>query len=198
MIITISGIDGSGKTTLANHVQNALVLKGYKVMMMEFPCSKMWAMIELLEKKGSYFHSYGKNNDFIGFALNLERFEYLYDYVQKNNEIYDIVILQRYIVDFAAIGKTQDAGEHELKLLYDIDKLINVPKQIYCIDITHEEAYKRILNRGASSDIREGKAFHKRLSKSYKEVLDSKLFNCTILKGIDSTEKMAEQIILNI
>lgn len=195
MLITISGIDGSGKSTLATAVENSLVLNGIRVKQIEFPCSKVWTLLEILEKEGDYFSNYGTDQDKVGFSLNLERLAFMHDIVLPNLLVYQVVILQRYIVDFASIGKAQGATNADINLIIDMDKVINTPKIMFCLNTPHEVAYQRIINRGLSSDIRESKDFHKQLSNSYTNILNKHLFDCVQLDGCKSMDELVSIVL---
>lgn len=182
MLITVSGIDGSGKSTLATELENELTLENYKVKMLEFPCSKSWMMLELLKKKGDYFEKYGNNSTSVGMALNLERLSFIYDVVIPSLEIYDYVILQRYLLDFAAIGMTQKATEQDLFFVKDMNSILPLGISFF-VDTPQEIAYRRIIQRGVSCDIREQYDFHKHLYENYQCLVNQNEFNIYRLNG---------------
>lgn len=193
MLVTISGIDGAGKSSLAKKLEHILVVNGIKVKLIEFPCSKVWTMIENLEKKGNKFSTYGLNSTSVGMALNLERLAFIQDVVLPNLNVYQVVILQRYMLDFAAIGRAQNAGIADLELVEDINKLIDVHEISLFVDTEQNEAYRRINKRGISVDIREQYDFHKRLYDSYQFLYNSNIFKCYRLDGNLSLNEITQQ-----
>lgn len=195
MLITISGNDGSGKTSLATGVENYLVKKGFYVKHMRFPTSKMWMLMEILKKEGNNYSKYSTNATATGFAFNLERMAYLYEYVLPCLKIYDFVILERYILDFCAIGNALGANDTEIDLLLDIDKSLNVNKKMFFLDISHKLSYQRIVNRGVSSDFTERENFHAKVSQSYNRIVKQKYFNINCLNAQLPKEILIDQVI---
>lgn len=198
MLITLSGIDGSGKSTIATKLESELTMRGKSVVQMEFPYSKNWLLLEQLKRKGNNFDKYGKDNSYIGYMINFERFAYLLDYVIPNLVCYDYIILQRFFVDFAAIGIAQVTNINEIFLLKDMRDLLKIDMKNYCIDISHELAYERITQRGKSCDLREEKNFHCRLAKAYKTCLNNNYFGDCILDGTEAPNQIVENIIRDV
>ena len=195
MLITISGIDGSGKSTLANKLEHSLICKGYKVKQIEFPCSKVWTNLQLLQEKGDHYEVYGNCSQSVGLALNLERLSFIKEVVCPNVDIYQIVILQRYLLDFASIGYAQDAGENELLMINDMEKVINTNSISFFLDTDQEVAFQRIQERGASLDIRETESFHKKLYDSYHNVFSKGLFPCVRINGNLSSNEVVRDVL---
>lgn len=193
MLVTISGIDGAGKTSLAKKLEYLLTINGTKVKLIEFPCSKVWTMLENLKKNGSSFSQYGLNSTSVGMAINLERMAFIQDVVLPNLSIYQVVILQRYVLDFAAIGQTQNAGIADLELVKDINRLLNYNKISLFVDTNQSEAYKRIKSRGIPDDIREQYNFHKALYNSYQNLYNSNIFECYRVDGNLKLEDVTQQ-----
>lgn len=192
MLVTISGIDGSGKSTLATALENELTLRNLKVKVIEFPCSKVWTMLELLKKRGNYYEVYGKNSTSVGMALNLERLAFIYETVLPNLGIYDVVILQRFVLDFAAIGMTQNAGEEDLMLIKDIHEIL--PDRLsFFVDTDQAEAYSRIKKRGVSSDIREQYEFHQKMYFKYQSIFKKEIFDVYRLDGNLSVKEIVSK-----
>ena len=198
MLITISGNDGSGKTSLASGVEDYLVRKGFYVKHMKFPTSKVWMLMEILRKKGSNYSKYSSNATATGFAFNLERMGYLYEYVLPCVELYDYVILERYILDFCAIGHALGASETEIDLLIDIDRSLRINKQMFFLGISHDMSYERIVNRGISSDFTERKSFHEQMAQSYEYILEQKYFNINRLNAQLPRDTLVKQVVSNL
>lgn len=112
------------------------------------------------------------SGDRVGLALSFERFGFAMDHVRPALEVYDYVILQRFVLDWAATGRSFGAGESELALIKAFEKVMDSPTFMIYLDVPPEIAAARIRARGKSSNLREEESVLKRTARAYDELLD--------------------------
>lgn len=195
LLVTLSGLDGSGKSTLAHLLVNALVTKNAKVQQMECGPLRSWTLLQLLEKEGGVNVRELMSADRIGTALNLERLAFVLDHVVPAVCHCDVVILQRYILDWAAVGRAFGAGAHEAALLKGISTLVNVPTKMFYLQVPPLVASQRIEQRGRSNELRETLPYLEQVASAYQSILEDLALPATILDGQKSVQDLIQEIV---
>jgi dTMP kinase len=169
-LIAISGLDGAGKTTLAHALLGHLIDVRLKAEGLEMGPSRVWRWAEVLTDR---IPSFGADiaGDRIGLALNFERFGFVMDHVLPALSVCEYIVLQRFVLDWAASGRGFGASESEVAMIQTFTEIIAIPTITIYLDITPELAAARIRARGRSSDPREEKAALIRTARAYEELL---------------------------
>ncbi len=153
LLLAISGLDGSGKTTLANGVLARLLDAGYSAESVEAPMSRVWQNTRLLRHAAPELASLGLSK--ISVAMDLERLEFLQDLVVPLLRLHDVVLLQRYTLDWAAIGMAIGSDPSQRDLLLGIERLLDLRTQCVFLRLPAATAAARLKQRGHSLDPRE-------------------------------------------
>lgn len=169
-LIAISGLDGSGKTTLSHALLGRFVACGYRAEELEMGPSRVWRWAEVLTRKRHEL-SASFVGDRIGLALCFERFGFVADHVVPAVGLNDVVLLQRYALDWAAIGRSFGAAEAEVELIRAFVDSVRISTNMIYLDLPPELAAERIRARGKPGNIREEEPALRRAAKAYGELL---------------------------
>lgn len=180
MLIAIEGIDGAGKTTIANFLAEELRKMGYDVVVFKEPSNS----------------EYGKKIKFADKRLSLEEELdlFLKDRIEdvKNNitpALKDgkIVIMDRYYYSNAAYQSAR-GGLNALDILKMNEKIAPKPDLVLLLDLDVEVALKRLESRGKLS-IFEDKEYLEKVRKVFLEIADERTVVVDASKPLDVLKK---------
>lgn len=133
--IAVSGLDGSGKTTLVDNLENLFKENGKSVFRDRLPHDKYLVKQLLNESKDSY-------TDRLLFALDNRIFgQKLHD--MQEDELYDIYLTQRCFLDSFVHGAVQG---YNYEWVESLNRVADLPRTDIIIHLVAEasEAYNRI------------------------------------------------------
>lgn len=133
--VVVTGLDGSGKTTLVTNLENKFAEEGKKVYRDRFPHDQYLVKTLLNESKDSY-------TDRMLFALDNRIFGTKLDSIIKSEE-YDIVLTQRGFLDSFVHGSVQG---YSYEWIENLNRIADLPKCDIMIHLVAEAsvAYQRI------------------------------------------------------
>jgi dTMP kinase len=170
MLIALSGLDGAGKTTVANVVREELITRGVSVEQVEPGPSRVWRLVQLLKADNPSLGRHITPNA-LGVAANLERMAFVADFVVPALSLYDVVISQRYVLDWAALGRALGADAAEVDLIRSAGRIDGYPVQSCFLRVDAEIAKQRLRARGRSCDAREDEELLTRTAAAYEQML---------------------------
>ncbi len=186
MFIAFEGMDGTGKSTQARMLYNALKKKNKAILTEEPTDGEIGKLVKMLISKS--------NAKYDAMALQLmftaDRADHVNSVIMPMLKKGYTVITDRYY--FSTIVYGTAAGLDE-KWLYHINSVFPYPDYVFIIDGKPEECLKRIDERGERSYF-EKLAVLKKIRKSYK-LLSKKYKNCHLIDGKGSPDKVAERIL---
>ncbi|WP_280413675.1 dTMP kinase [Nocardia asiatica] len=183
VLLAVSGLDGSGKSTLVRKVVDDLSAVGKSAAAIKVPDLYTWSLLEELGRDDEPYAPYAFDADRISLALNLERFSRLRDLLTSQPAETDFLVIDRFLLDWAAVGRAFGSGEHELVLLRGIARLMKLPVLSFFIEVSPAVADKRITDRGRTGDPREGLHYLTRAYECYWTMIESPQFDPHILDG---------------
>ncbi|RDD52589.1 dTMP kinase [Nanoarchaeota archaeon NZ13-N] len=175
MLIVIEGIDGCGKTTIAELLKNILENKGYKVYLTKEPFrSDIKAIIKsIIEKKHDLNENFGK-------ALSL--------LFAADRQIHQLEIKDKISKGFIVILDRYYHSSYTYQLLYKgvtldflekINSSLLKPDYVFILDVPVDVAIERLMKRGITTEY-ERKDFLEKVRENYlklKEILkEEKIF----------------------
>lgn len=190
--IVVSGLDGSGKTTLVTNLENWLKEKGNKVMRSRLPHDKYLVKTLLDISRDSY-------TDRMLFALDNRIFAERYKSWQESGE-YDFVLTQRGFLDSFVHGAVQG---YSYSWIAELNRIADLPECDVIINMVAEAetAYERIKDE-PDADKFEYISYIKRQEmetrKAYHEVIkgnvDLEHFKNAINIYIDTTQMTTDEV----
>ena len=193
MLIAFCGVDGSGKTTQLNLLQQELEKQGKKVYVTKQPTN--WYRND--NNVRAFLEGRKTNNMLI---KELALFSATDRLRQYNNEISqkekegNIVISDRYIYSAYTYFYTRGL---DIKWLKEINKFVPLPDITLYIDIPPEIAYERIISRDGKAAKKEEKdlKFLKKVTEIFKKQIWGKSDNYYIINGNRNREEISKEII---
>ncbi|MDI9646552.1 MAG: dTMP kinase [Archaeoglobales archaeon] len=186
MLIAIEGIDGAGKTTIANFLAEELRKMGYDVVVFKEPSNSV----------------YGKKIKFADKRLSLEEEMdlFLKDRIEdvKNNIIPalkdgKIVIMDRYYYSNAAYQSAR-GRLNALDILKMNEKIAPKPDLVLLLDLDVEVALKRLESRGKLS-VFEDKEYLRKVRDVFLEIADERTVVVDASKPLDALKKEVLKIV---
>ncbi len=180
MLIAIEGIDGAGKTTIANFLAEELRKMGYDVVVFKEPSNS----------------EYGKKIKFADKRLSLEeeldhiikdRIEDVKNNITPALKDGKIVIMDRYYYSNAAYQSAR-GGLNALDILKMNEKIAPKPDLVLLLDLDVEVALKRLESRGKLS-IFEDKEYLEKVRKVFLEIADERTVVVDASKPLDVLKK---------
>lgn len=191
ILITFCGLDGSGKTTQIDLLENRLVKETHSVFRTFQPTKEM--------RKNDLFRTFvdGKQNDYRDLEYRSLSLLTVSDRLQHSRHVIlpklnegKIVISDRYY--YSAIVNLRARGYKKDKWIYEIAQNIPKPDLAIFLDVGFDEAIRRVRSRENEKDRYIDLKFHRNLWKEYKYV--SKNTDCVILNSQNSIEETSNTI----
>ncbi|MGC9132879.1 MAG: dTMP kinase [Nanopusillaceae archaeon] len=182
--IGIDGIDGSGKSTIVNLLKGYLEKNGYKVFIKKEPGPLRDKIIEIIGKPHEENLEYG-----VTLALLFTADRQIQN-IQLNkmlNEGY-IVISDRTI--YSTFSYQSLYERFDINWLKEISKYIKRPDITFVLDLSAEEAMRRIGNRNSEKTYYERKEALEKIRKKFLELKN--IFPEDNIIYIDATKKPEE------
>jgi dTMP kinase len=193
MLITFDGIDGSGKTTLANAITAWLVEEGYNAEYTQEPYTP--------DIGGTIKQILSGHRKTTTEALTLlfvaDRFEHC-EAMRKEIDNGAIKVCDRFYYSTIAYQCAQGVS---FDWIYKMHTGVMDPDIAFFLDISVDQAMARIGERGHKTDIFEKKEFLEKVRNNYLDIVkthDAKYEQLTPLHLIDQTNKTQEETIRDI
>lgn len=195
--LSLEGIEGSGKSTQINLIEETLKERGFRVLLLREPGGTVFGekLREAILQSKAPLHPLAECHLFLSSRAQLLEEKILpFLLVPKS-----VVILDRYIDSTLAYqGEARGLGLETVLTLHQIEPLNLLPHRSYFLDINLETSLERQEKRGQEKDYFESEKaeFYEKLIRGYRKVSD--LFSERILK-IDAKEDVesVSKIILN-
>lgn len=166
-LIIFCGLDGSGKTSMINMLEERLKLLGHKCFITFQPTSNM--------RKTKIFRNYmdSENHDSHSFiSLNLQavadRIQHCENEIIPRLKAGEIVISDRYY--FSCIANLNAYGYKDEVWAYDLAKYVPEPDLAFFLDVPADKAINRVRLRPEEKDRYIDINLQHRLSKEYRNV----------------------------
>lgn len=144
MLIAFCGIDGSGKTTQLELLENALKKNGYPVFKTKQPTN--WYRSDKRVRK---VLNQEETNNMLGKELALfaatDRIRHIQTEIVPKEKEGQIVITDRYV--FSTYAYFMARGVNDFEWLHSLNRYVPMPDITFYIDIDVETALKRIIAR---------------------------------------------------
>ncbi len=177
IIVSIEGIDGSGKTTQAKMLKDYLESKGYNAILLKEPTDGRFG-----KKIRSILTTQEKPDQFIMVELYaLDRKENVEKNIIPSLKEGKIIILDRYVVSSLAY---QSVDGISLEQILEKNSFAPIPDIVVILDLPEDEALKRLAKKNKIMDSFEKREFLKKVRMRYKEII--KILNK--FKGWENTE----------
>lgn len=195
VLVAISGLDGSGKTTLAKAVVARIAAAGETAARLKIGDLRSWSLLEQLGRQSKPYADYAFDADRISVALNLERFALLSDQLAAYASAARFLVIDRFTLDWAAVGRAFGSGEHELFLLRGLERLLPLRVEPFLLDVAPALADERIRLRGRTGELREGLPYLTNVDNAYRFLLASGEYRPTVLDGTLQPAQLAELVV---
>lgn len=179
-IITLCGIDGTGKTTQLNILDNFLTSKGFKTY-----------KTSLVTRNSNFFKNIETimnniDNKTYCELIAFERFRSLNILVEQEAHKFDYLLLDRYLFTDLAYSKAYNVKSN---LIYELFKKSLKPDLSIILNVDVEVALKRIAKRGNKWEFQENYKILREASNEYKNIARD---NCLV--SIDTTSITKENL----
>lgn len=197
-IVAIEGLDGAGKTTIANICVEKLIKLGYKARLFSTSSSfnEFWNVVKITIEKDPFII----NSDINQILHNLVFLTYLRTKLielQNNN---DILITEWYIYSKMVLSEvyTNQIESKSKRLLecWDKEGMIRMPDYSFFLNITPEEAKKRIIKRNGIFEKKETKAMLFKAYKVWQRYIDN--YNIEVIDALIDPDIISDKIIKRI
>jgi len=191
MLIVIEGIDGSGKTFIAQKLVKYLENKGYKVFLTKEPTEGPTGKLikNLLESEHKIDEIWGK---IMALLFAADRYYHQIEISQKEKEGY-IIISDRYY--HSTFAYQLSYPNMDINWVMEMHKYLKKPDYVFILDVPVEIALERIKNR-EKKNIYENKEFLEKIRERYlklKEILSDE--NIYYIDNTRSPEEVVSEIV---
>lgn len=198
MLITIEGIEGSGKTTQAIRLESYLISAGYPVVRTFEPgatqVGKKLREILLSESSDTHFSLHPITELFL---FSADRAQHLYEVVIPAMEQGKIVICDRYIDSTSAYqGGGRKVNLSQILEVHKIATLGIIPVRTYLLDLPPEIGLRRVLKQRNKFDRLESESieFHKNIREFYLQLAMSEPKRFLIIDATNPEDYIFETI----
>lgn len=202
-LIALSGIDGSGKTSAAHALTHYYTHRGIRAERLTCGPLRLWRMRQLLVASDPTLEPYlgGRNTGWIGgaanklaFAANIERMMFIQDQVMPALLDVDVVLLERYILDWMALGRVFGADQEDDRILRAASRMTPGSTTTVYLQLDAPTAYTRLLARGLSLDPREDQIALERAADAYNKLAPT-LETAFVVDASRSPHEVVEHIL---
>lgn len=193
-IVSIEGIDGSGKTTVVNNVVSKLQEKGYRAthFVTASDYNVFWNVVETMQKQGIV-------DDYVNQTLhNLVLITYLkteFINLLNNN---DFLVSEWYIYGKLLLSELYDSDAKSKKIIesyIDNNELI-FPDYSFFLEVTPEEAYRRINLRNERRESKESLLMLRKALTLWQKYIEE--YNIERINGMESSEQVTSNVLRRI
>lgn len=195
-IVTIEGIDGSGKTTLVENCVKELKAQGFTAAHISTSSNfnGYWAVV----KKGLQEGIITKDTNQM--LHNIAFLTYLNTLFINELNSYDYVFTEWYIYGKMVLSECYTNSAHSLSkdllcLALNAQDII-LPDFSFFLDVPPEEALKRIVKRNGQAEEKESIVMLQRASEIWERYVRE--YNITRLNGLESEETLKESVLKRI
>ncbi len=144
----VEGLDGSGKTTVANWIKEHYEAQGEKVLVQMHPSDRLTGMIarRSLQNKGLHMYALSTLFYILDVLISVSR-------LKKWKREFDDIVFVRYVMGAAYLPKRYAQRGYDV-----ITKLLPLPKRLLLVDVTPETALRRMAMRDDKEEMFENLA----------------------------------------
>jgi len=183
LLIAVEGIDGAGKTTIANHLCDFLSKKGYKCVVLKEPSESIYGkMIKSLKSRPD------PETEMELFLKDREMD--VKDRILPALEEGKIVIMDRYYYSNIAYQSARGLNADRIRELNE--RIAPKPDLVILLDLSPSKALERIKNREKLS-IFEEKDYLENVRQKFREIADEKTVIINAERDLEFVKREAEK-----
>jgi len=188
LLIAVEGIDGAGKTTIANHLCDFISKKGYKCVVLKEPSESIYGrMIKSLKSRPD------PETEMELFLKDREMD--VKDRILPALEEGKIVIMDRYYYSNIAYQSARGLNADRIRELNE--KIAPKPDLVILLDLSPSKALERIKNREKLS-IFEEKDYLEKVRQKFREIADDRTVIIDAEMDLEFVKKEAEKAVMGL
>jgi dTMP kinase len=188
LLIAVEGIDGAGKTTIANHLCNFLSKKGYKCVVLKEPSESIYGkMIKSLKSRPD------PETEMELFLKDREMD--VKDRILPALEEGKIVIMDRYYYSNIAYQSARGLNADRIRELNE--RIAPKPDLVILLDLSPSKALERIKNREKLS-IFEEKDYLENVRQKFREIADERTVIINAERDLEFVKREAEKAVMRL
>jgi dTMP kinase len=188
MIIAVEGIDGAGKTTIANHLCDLLSKKGYKCIVLKEPSESIYGkMIKSLKSRPdpeTEMELFLKDRE-----IDVK------DRILPALEEGKIVIMDRYYYSNIAYQSARGLNADRIRELNE--RIAPKPDLVILLDLSPSKALERLKNREKLS-IFEEKDYLEKVRQKFLEIADERTVIINAERDLEFVKREAEKAVIRL
>ncbi|NHW88475.1 MAG: dTMP kinase [Archaeoglobi archaeon] len=188
MLIAVEGIDGAGKTTIANHLCDFLSKKGYKCVVLKEPSESIYGkMIKSLKSRPD------PETEMELFLKDREMD--VKDRILPALEEGKIVIMDRYYYSNIAYQSARGLNADRIRELNE--RIAPKPDLVILLDLSPSKALERIKNREKLS-IFEEKDYLENVRQKFREIADERTVIINAERDLEFVKREVEKAVMRL
>jgi dTMP kinase len=188
MLIAVEGIDGAGKTTIANHLCDFLSKKGYKCIVLKEPSESIYGkMIKSLKSRPD------PETEMELFLKDREMD--VKDRILPALEEGKIVIMDRYYYSNIAYQSARGLNADRIRELNE--RIAPKPDLVILLDLSPSKALERLKNREKLS-IFEEKDYLEKVRQKFLEIADERTVIINAERDLEVVKREAEEAVIRL
>ena len=188
LLIAVEGIDGAGKTTIANHLCDFLSKKGYKCVVLKEPSESIYGkMIKSLKSRPA------PETEMELFLKDREMD--VKDRILPALEEGKIVIMDRYYYSNIAYQSARGLNADRIRELNE--RIAPKPDLVILLDLSPSKALERIKNREKLS-IFEEKDYLENVRQKFREIADERTVIINAERDLEFVKREAEKAVMRL
>lgn len=188
LLIAVEGIDGAGKTTIANHLCDFLSKKGYKCVVLKEPSESIYGkMIKSLKSRPD------PETEMELFLKDREMD--VKDRILPALEEGKIVIMDRYYYSNIAYQSARGLNADRIRELNE--RIAPKPDLVILLDLSPSKALERIKNREKLS-IFEEKDYLENVRQKFREIADERTVIINAERDLEFVKREAEKAVMRL
>jgi len=188
MLIAVEGIDGAGKTTIANHLCDLLSKKGYKCIVLKEPSESIYGkMIKSLKNRPdpeTEMELFLKDRE-----IDVK------DRILPALEEGKIVIMDRYYYSNIAYQSARGLNADRIRELNE--RIAPKPNLVILLDLSPSKALERLKNREKLS-IFEEKDYLEKVRQKFLEIADERTVIINAERDLEVVKREAEKAVIRL